>query len=308
MRQVVFGLFASLILATSALADCQPLTLAASLPATRDEDGGVAVPASFEGHDIRLEIDTGGVYSLISDETVTALGLKRRALTGQLLLGDTGERMTEGTIVHQFKLGNLVANSMEFIILPPNGTATDIDGVLGPTVLASYDVEIDLQHGKVNLFSKRHCTGDVVYWTDAPYAQIPMRLDEGLHIVIPVTLDGKTIQAIVDTGSPTSWISYDEAARIFDWGDAPPPGLTHPGGESSDWSAYPFATLSLRDIDVRNPRILLKKHAANFAGEPPLLIGMDVLGKLHTFISYSDHTLYITSANAPPPEAQAPAH
>jgi predicted aspartyl protease len=304
----VFGLLANLVMAASALADCQPLTLAASLPATRDADGGIVVPASFDGHDIRLLIDTGGIESLMSDATVTEFSLQRRALTGQLVMGVNGERMNEGVIVHQFKLGNLVADRMGFVIMPANTVPKEIDGILGPTVMASYDMEIDLLHGKVNLFKKRHCTGDEVYWTDAPYAEIPMRLDEELHIIIPVTLDGKTIDAMVDTGSSTSWMSYDEAARIFDWGDTPPPGLTHPDGDSSDWSAYPFKALSLKEVDVHNPRILLKKHTANLVGEPQLLIGMDVLGKLHTFFSYADHTLYTTSADAPPPEPQAPAH
>jgi predicted aspartyl protease len=303
MRQVMFGLLASLVMATSALADCEPLTLAASLPATRDAAGGVVVPASFDGHDIQLLIDTAGIFSLMSDATVTQFNLERRALPATIFVGASGNRLNESVAVHQFRLGNLVANRMEFVVMPAKMVAKGVDGTLGPTVMSSYDMEIDLLHGKVNLFSKHHCTGEVVYWTNAPHAEIPMRVDTALHIIIPVTLDGKTMNAVVDTGSSTSWMDYDDAARIFDWSDAGPPGLTHLGGESSEWWAYPFAALSLNGVDVRNPQILLKKHSENLAGGPPLIIGMDVLGKLHTFFSYADHTLYITAPDAPPPDA-----
>ena len=176
-------------------------------------------------------------------------------------------------------------------------------GTLGPSVMANYDMEIDPAHNKVNLYSQNHCPGEVVYWTRSPYAAIPMRLDSFLHIILPVDLDGHTFEALIDTGSSHSWLLYDLAKGPFGWTDdtkelAP----ATDAGAGPGWYHYPFRSLSLNGVDIRNPRIDVHKGSGSAADRPTLVIGMDVLSKLRTFISYSEHMLYFTPANAPPPD------
>jgi predicted aspartyl protease len=293
-----------LFMGQAAAADCK-LVQITSLDAARDEAGGLTVPATIEGHDKPLLIDTAGIYSLLTESSVAEMKLSRRAMNSQLhmTLGADGHLLTAGAIAHSFKLGNIVADKMEFAIIPDNMIAHGASGTLGPSVMANYDMEIDPAHNKVNLYSQNHCPGEVVYWTRSPYAAIPMRLDSFLHIILPVNLDGHTFEALIDTGSSHSWLLYDLAKAPFGWSDDTKEltPATDAGAETG-WYRYPFKSLSLNGVDIRNPRIDVHKGSGSAADRPTLVIGMDVLSKLRTFISYSEHMLYFTPANAPPPD------
>jgi hypothetical protein len=39
--------------------------------------------------------------------------------------------------------------------------------------------------------------------------------------------------------------------------------------------------------------------------EPPMLIGMNILTKLHLFLDFSEHKIYVTPASPPPVAAPA---
>jgi predicted aspartyl protease len=287
--------------------DCR-LTLITSLPITWSEDRSVLVPATIDGNDRLLLIDTAGIYNLITASAADDMHLTRRALNQKmhLTLGVSGTLLSEGAIARTFKLGNITADRMQFAVIPGTKLRKMAAGTLGPSVMANYDVEIDPVHNAFNLFSHDHCPGQVVYWTHTPYAVVPMRLDSFLHIIIPVSLDGHVFEATIDTGSSTSWLQYDLARGPFGWDDSTK-DLT-PLTESGDtnWFHYPFKTLSLNGVEVQNPQIAVHKEPGALDGPTALVIGMDVLSKLHTFISYADLKMYFTAANAPPPD-QAPA-
>lgn len=93
----------------------------------------------------------------------------------------------------------------------------ELSGTLGPSLLANYDVEIDPAHQKLNLFSQEHCAGKVVYWTRSAVAAVLIRLDDFLHIILPVTLDGQYFEATLDTGSSISQLVYEIAEDKFGW-------------------------------------------------------------------------------------------
>jgi predicted aspartyl protease len=283
--------------------DCH-LTMITSLTATWDSEGGIVVPATIDGKDTPLLIDTAGIYNLLTRSAATAIGIEERPIRIRLLLGPNGEPLSTAAVAHSFQLGNIVADKMEFAIIPDHRVGLGASGTLGPNVMANYDVEIDPAHGKVNLFAQDHCPDQAVYWTRTPYASIPMRVDRQLHIIVPVTLDGQVFEATIDTGSSHSWLLYDRARDAFQWTDdtaALVPSNGHAG--SVGWYKYPFQSLSLNGVDVRNPRIEVFKSDHGAGDRTALVIGMDVLSKLHTFISYSEHKLYFTGANAPPADA-----
>ncbi len=286
--------------------DCR-LTMITSLPASHDAAGGLTVPATLDGTDTHLLVDTAGIYNLLMETPANDMHLSRRAMNSafRIAVGADSRPITVGAIAHTFKLGNIVAERMQFGIIPDGSVSKGAVGTLGPSVMANYDMEIDPAHGKVNLFSQDHCPDQVVYWTRTAYASVPMRVDSSLHIIVPVVLDGQSFEATVDTGSSTSWLVYDLARGSFNW-DESTAAIKPAPNESAGWYTYPFQTLSLSGVDVRNPKILIRK-GSSFADRPALIIGMDVLNKLHTFISYSEHKLYFTGANAPPADQPAPA-
>ncbi len=48
-------------------------------------------------------------------------------------------------------------------------------GVIGTDLLGKFDVDLDIAHKKLNLFSPDHCKGQVVYWTHGRPRSQPCR-------------------------------------------------------------------------------------------------------------------------------------
>ncbi len=181
-------------------------------------------------------------------------------------------------------------------IIEPGWLDKDMVGTLGPDFFLQYEVEFDFAAHKMNLFSQDHCPGQVVYWTHDPAAAIPFKLDEAGHIVVDATLDDHDIKAIIDTGATTSALKMAGAQSLFDLSPGSP-GMTKISSNTATGGnyKYTFKTLSLAGMNFNNPMIVLVGDA-NPAGQ--LLLGGHQLNKLHLFISYKEHLLYATAANA----------
>jgi predicted aspartyl protease len=310
MRRIArLGAAALVAWATPALADPPPCGLqqAASLEMNIEPDGTVAVPVSIEGHPARLLVDTGSVYSSINSVLVDELGLKR------MLAGKTFELLGHVplyTIVEpsSFRIGNLSANRIGFYVAPASAINLDAGGLLGPDIMSNYDVEFDFAHARFNLFSQDHCPGQVVYWTQQPYAQVAMQVDSEWHISVPVMLDGKPFDAMIDTGSSRSSMNMDALKSVFGI-DETNPALKSLGKQSINGTAqvemyrYPFQTLTLQDVEVRHPGIDLLPASAFGKHMPQLILGMETLRQLHLYIAYKEQMLYLTPAETQPAAA-----
>jgi len=174
------------------------------------------------------------------------------------------------------------------------------DGTLAPDMLKHYDVDLDFAHGKMNLFSQDHCPGKVLYWTKGDYVVLPMQVAPSSHIRLPVTVDGKTIMAIVDTGAVSSIMSMHAANFLGVSEDSP--GLKLKTSEGYDRQtriySYPFKTLQMGDITVKNPRITVASNEFMGAVGNDMILGMGILRQLHLYIAYKEQKFYITPAGA----------
>ena len=139
------------------------------------------------------------------------------------------------------------------------------------------------------------------------------------HLRIPVVLNGHTFNAIIDTGAPVSTIMADEAKRVFGLA-GPAPGDPTSTGDGPVAFEHAFDTLSFDGVTIGNPRMIVipnlvgKKDANNGfvtgsrtkrvddldATEPPILIGMNVLSKLHLYVAFGESKIYVTPATPPP--------
>jgi len=263
----------------------------ASLDLTTEPNGRVTVPAQVNGRTVPFIVDTGGAFGGISSSLASAMGLPRRPWpfgTRIVFYGKVEEKHI--VALDTFGLGRLVAKSVPMPVMPDIMLDGDTYGLLAGNVLHGYDVDIDFLHEKLNLFSPDHCPGRVVYWADA-WAEVPMTLDDTWHIVIPVTLDGKRLKAIVDTGAADTVMTVEHEQELFGYDRSafkPVGGLFQ----------YPFATLKFEGVEVQHPDIRLIPASAVARGAPELLLGVNVLRQLHLYISYKEKMLYLTAADA----------
>jgi predicted aspartyl protease len=289
------------------------LWVAASLPAAADsqcrlvriasvdmtvEDGGrPEVPMKVGDKTLNMLIDTGGVMTTITDGTAESLGLHKQRIADEMethMVG--GVRLDHFVVAPQVELGGLKAQNFPFVVMPNEGA--DMDGTIGPDILTQYDADFDFANAKFNLFSRDHCTGQVVYWTKDPYADIDIIVERSGHIKIPVTLDGHRLMALIDTGSWRSALSLETAKSVFGWKDQDLKPLEH---STSGARLHPFGTLSVQSLSVNNPDIVLLPDAYAHLGDfssPDMLLGIGILHQLHLYISYRERKLYVTPASA----------
>ena len=275
-------------------ADCK-LERLAQLPMTLIS-GHVTIPASVNGKDVTLGIDTGGPFSSLT-------------LAAAHRLGNVGHR--DDLRIGDHELDRVYMGWME--------SFPGVDGLIAPDVLYRYDAEFDFGDNIFSLFKPHPCADRAVYWTGS-YTVIPFTLTGDGHVRVPVTLDGQEIYAILDTGAPISVLSMQDARRMFDlapdsanikaartvsglWSNRSLAPYTHgiwntPSKTVSAY-AYPFKTIIMGGMPVTDPPIELTE-GRNFLGSDfaSLLLGNDVLSRFHLTIAYREQKLYVTDAEA----------
>ena len=213
-------------------------------------------------------------------------------------------------------MGNARGENLKFQVSPIQNleSETGANGLLSTDLFLQYDIDMDFGAKKRNYFSQGHCEGKVTYWPERPFAVVPVTLSNG-HINVPVTVDGKQLQAIIDTGAGNSVMNVEVAIGTF--------GIK-PGSEDAplvDTSKtdpllkeyrYQFSTLSFEGITVTNPHISiiadrmgaseLKSSFRGTTSDPynsrirQVIVGMDVLQHLHLYMAYWEKKLYISPA------------
>jgi predicted aspartyl protease len=295
-RAYALFLAAALAAVPAAAAEDCSLKMQTSVDTVTAASGGMLVPVTMAGAKKQLLLDTGGFFSEITPQTAGELGLKMRN-SAVLQYDVSGQLVGKAVDVRDFSMGNLKAPSMEFMV---GGGGMGGDGALAPNILQAYDVELDFPRNKLALISQDHCKGQVVHWQAAAVAAVPMRVTDAGHIVFPMTLDGRQVQAMLDTGAMHTTLSHDAAERIF--------------GLRTRAASHRFKTLSFEGVTINNPDIALAgnitrapmsqlgtlpstdtKHEA-----PDLLLGMSTLKRLHVYIAYKEEMLYITAGEGAP--------
>jgi predicted aspartyl protease len=292
--------------ASSVFADekCQ-LTQYASLAMGTDSFGDAYVPVTINGRDLNLLVDTGGLLSMLTQATVQNLSLTTEPISSRMIVYMPGARITRFVHTDTIQLGTMKADHIVFFLMPDGRMPSEEGGTLAPDFMANYDVEFDFAKTKFNLYSQQHCPGQVVYWTHQPYAAIPFQTDRAGHIVATIQLDGKSIDATIDTGTSQSAMGFESARDLFDW-DGKTADLSVLSKRSDGSPAtyhFPFKSLSLSGVTVNNPAITLLRleRSGDFrvrAPKMPFLLGMSVLRHLHLYIACKEKIIYATPAEA----------
>lgn len=267
-------------------------------------DGRIAMSLGINGQPTLLMVDTGAVFGVVTDSLAQRLGLRQEPIPeGMRFQFYNRVRMRHLVTVDAVSIGGATMSGWQFLVAPAFMFPRPVEGLIGANVLKAFDVDIDIAHNRLNLISQDHCPGQVVYWTRDPYAVVPVKLDRGWYITIPVTLDGKTLTAVVDTGAAKSFMTLEEAHDLF--GVANDRSMLKPAGTTtmSDGTRarvyrYPFTTMTFEGVMVRNPAIVLVPERGVASGAPQLLLGMSVLRQLHVYIAYREKALYLTAAGA----------
>jgi hypothetical protein len=318
---VVFGLFLAGVGNAGAAEDCG-LKPYASIPTENTADGRVLLDVAINGQPVKLRLELARLQSYVTEKLVKKLGLTETGGGG----GDGTIREEDGVSLRHFvpvrkvNLGQLLRTELSAAVLE---NVDDIDGTIGNMWFEGYDIEIDPARHRVNLFLQDHCPGTAVYWTDS-YFQIDSYFDpRSTPIYTNVVLDGKPIRATLDTGKSRTTLAAATAQSVFEVTadkdgvrPAPVPSMTGSTVQSFD---HTFGALEIGPLRLPNKKVAiadLARYQQKFTGSQiavtddrpelrRLMLGMDVLSRLHLFIAYKEQKIYFTLADERGPAAGA---
>ena len=328
----VIGAVLASFISVPAWADaCGPLKQVMSLDLDVLPSGLSTVPVTINGSPRKMLFDTGGGISTLTQSAAESLGLHPVSTRAKLLDVRGNASQTYVTLA-SFVIGSAQANDLMMMIAPQDKIGdTGADGILAGDLMIRYDEEMDYANKKLLYFLPDHCDGHVVHWTSAPVAVIPFRraLAGGrnindTHIRFHVTMDGKDLSAILDTGASRTLISAKAANADFNVNENTP--NTVPLGEMQGRKVvgYVFKAISFGDagagsVTVGNPHVTVlpdliglhdpnNSHVTNSLIKredddlgPDITIGMDVIKQLHIYVATREQNLYISAAGAPAP-------
>ena len=307
---------AALMAGPASAENCPPLTTLASVDMSFDSLGRPLVPVTMEASEKLMLVDTGGVLSEITPQAAAELNLPQKNV-GVLLYDVSGRATGKAATLANFALGRLTATSFDLMV----GTDADLGGdpkvagVLAPSNLSHYDVDFDFGGAKFNLLSPEHCEGKVVYWKATTIAVVPIRISKAGHIVLPITLDGHRLTALLDTGTDGTYVTRSSAEGELGLKMAYPDVTeagTLPDRPNAKIYQHVFKSLSLEGVSVSSPTVGIIPDLTRFlfAAPPPIgsriqaapdpdaeatvILGMNVLRHLHVYVAYKEQKLYIT--------------
>jgi predicted aspartyl protease len=276
------------------------------------------LPLTINGVQKSFIFDTGGFFTQVASSVAQDMKLPVRQ--GRIQMIDvTGRISRDEASIHELVIGHMRGTDVD---IPVSPSPLPADGIFALDFLHTSDVDMDFASDTLRLFSQDHCDGQVVYWTSpASVAIVPVNM-QGYHMVVPVMLDGHEERALIDTGATGSTMLIDEAHRVFDltMGSDDTPEKGHLNGDDTlKTYSHEFKALAFGDVSVTNPRLTLIPNAvgrnmdkAQLVGDrtktekdllntQDMIIGMDVLRKLHIYIALAEHKMYISQASPPAP-------
>lgn len=321
MRSLLAALLATAVLSTApALAQggkCRIVKIV-DWPVTYVR-GHIVVSGAINGQKVGIILDTGAMRSIIMRPTAQRLKLTLWEVRGARMYGVGGETALHIATVDDFKLGETAIPDIRLYVAGEQDFGEGKDVLLGEDFLRNFDIEFDLANRAVRLFQPQGCDGvSLAYWTKEVPGQVEIeRIDEERpRIAFPVQVNGRPVEAFLDSGAPTSIVSIDDAAAVgvtpTSAGVAAGPMVGGVGGKRVEIWSGPFESFAVGNETIRDIRIRfgdLDKYstatatgsriARRFRNTQPMMLGADFLQAHRLLVSHSQRRLYYTYVGGP---------
>ncbi len=255
-----------------------------------------------------LILDTGSFGTVLTREAVTRLHLPSPDWTLAEARGIGGSRSLSVLQTAQFKLGRLHGRNLHFAVFdsPRVLGITQVDGLLGMDLMSQFDIDLDLPEHKVILYkalsdcsTPRAALADV---TDV----LPMeqRANES-SVVVQVSIAGKTMRAVLDSGAGSNVIFRGAARRLgLDDAALAADRVGHMGGigpRAVPYRQHVIEPVTIGVLTIRNMPVEISQERGD--GDIDMILGLDFFERVHVWMSFSSHTVI---TEFPPKASPAP--
>jgi hypothetical protein len=294
--------------------ECAPPKLVNSLPMEQVPGSDLmTVTTAIDGSPEKLLVGIGDLTTQLWTTKATKLDLPVREGMRNM---DSGGRFSLNVArVESFTVGSMKTGNFDLQIMPdPDFANAGTDGLLGTDMMQRYDIDLDFAHRQLNYFTPEQCKGAGVYW--APGAVTPVQTETYSGVIwVPVTLDGHTLIALLDTSANRTFLNPLVAERLFGLkADSLEAGTVTDGGALIKAGMHAFSSLTFGGLTINNPQIAIPfdvltqdtqdSHISRVIRntyhlseiQPPIVIGMDVLKQSHLYISFRNQRIYVSAA------------
>jgi predicted aspartyl protease len=249
----------------------------------------------------RLLVDTGADRSMVTENAARRLGLERDPKRLTRLEGVGGATTNWEVKTSTMVFGNAMVRNLPLTVgrfAQDEIAGLSVDGLLGVDILAAFDVEIDPVQHEVILYRARPCPDVLPPWPE-PYMTVSSTGPARGRILVPITLDGVSDMAILDTGAQISSVSERLALST---------GITQqqldqdPGGRSRGASAnsvitraHRFHSLMIGTTMVSNPTLAVLPLPESKANA---LLGANYLRGRRLFLSFASRRFFLADPAA----------
>jgi hypothetical protein len=251
---------------------------------------------TINGAPVSMLLDTGSERSIVTERTAERLRLPPDTARGSVLRGVGGTTQHSDAVVRSVRLANveLIRPPFSIGVLSKSGVSSKlVDGVLGSDLLRAYDLELDLDAGRMALYDVRGCAGSFVTWGPASQ-RVGLAMAYGSLPFFPVYVNGRALTALLDTGADRSLISARGAARL---GISPEMLAADPAGFGSGVGRERVGIRLHRFDSVQVGAEVAHGRSMVVADLPPLpldvLIGVDFVRVHRVWLSYATSQLFL---------------
>jgi hypothetical protein len=295
-------LLTGLLYAWSARAACE-IDKKATI-ALADTGGVITVPVEVNGITATFVLDTGAERSIVTEEAVHHLGLVRDEWVDTSMRGVGGIERRPNANPRSLTLGGIPLvrrtlnhdTSLTVGIVPRTHIGSFvIDGFLGRDFLSLFDLDLDVPNRRLTLYYVQDCAGRFLPWQSG-YTALPVTFPAKDALVLPVTLDGMPLRALLDTGASASMVGATGLFRLglqpAALGDDPAEQATGLGSHAITLHQHRFRSLQVGGQEIVSPVIWVAKVPLRPIVD--MLLGADWLAKRRIWISFTTHQLFVS--------------
>lgn len=292
--------------ACSASPSGRAVETAAELP-LRVVSQHLLVPAQLNDQPVWMLVDTGASATVVTEAAAQRLHMEavpERVTTTSAI---DGQRLDRNVWMASMRLGQVVMTAHPVPVAIATLGEVDgkpVAGAIGTDLLAAFDVESDVPHGRLGLYRVHDCTGPLLPWGtawDAPLSGagfvLPLSVHAGHFVTVPVTVDGRALAAMVDWGAAISAMPMATAARLGVSAAAlerdPSGRISGAAGVAIAVHRHVFAEMGIGPQRLRHVIIPVGDYALP-TGD--ITLGEDYLAHQRVWLSYATQQMFVLPA------------
>ena len=250
------------------------------------------------GSPVTLLLDTGAETTILTPAAAQRIGAQPpRVEFPRQMHGITGSVGTSEVELRSLTAGNVSIPWRRVRVASvnmPSVFSGPLDGLLGADSLSTFDIDLDLPHHRMVFYAKQSCPAAAPAWTE-PYARIAARRSFSGHLVFPARLNGREVDAFVDTGAQLTVLSTRVALALGVTEtalarDRPTVTSGATAGQLSS-HAHQFSSLEIGGEILRNPEIVVVDVKL---GDADLVLGIDFLISRRIWLSYGSVQIFLS--------------